>query len=89
MLSQKLKILKIHVTDHMKLKKKEDKSGDASVLPRRGKILMREIWRQSVEQRLKERTSRECPTRGSIRYTVTKHRHYCGYQEVFADRSLI
>jgi hypothetical protein len=48
-----------------------------------------EIWRQRVEQRLKERPSRDCPTRGSIPYTDTKPRSYCGCPEVIADRSLI
>jgi hypothetical protein len=41
------------------------------------------IWKQSVEP------SRDCPTWGSIPYTVTKPRHYCGCQEVLTDRSLI
>ena len=36
MLAQKLGIPKIQFTDHMKLKKKEDQSADASVLLRRG-----------------------------------------------------
>ena len=54
-------------TDQMKPKKKEDQSVDASVLIRRGnKILTGKIWRQSVEQRLKERPSRDCPTWESI-----------------------
>jgi hypothetical protein len=44
---------------------------------------------KGVEQRLKERPSRHCPTCGFIPYTVTKPRHYCGCQEVHADRSLI
>ena len=35
-LAHKLRILKIQFTDHMKLKKKEDQSVHASVLPRRG-----------------------------------------------------
>jgi hypothetical protein len=72
----------------MKLKKKDDQSVDTSVLLRRGgaKYSQEEIWRQSVEQGLKERPSRDCPTWGSIPYTV---RHYCGCQEVLADRSLI
>jgi hypothetical protein len=49
----------------MKLKKKEDQTVDALVLLRRGKIYSREkIRRQSVEQRLKERPSRDCPTWG-------------------------
>jgi hypothetical protein len=40
-----------------------------------------QIWRQSVEQRLKERPSRDCPTEGAILYTDTKPRHYCGCQK--------
>ena len=47
------------------------------------------IWRQSVEQRLKERPSRVCPTWESIPYIATKPRHHCGCWEVHADRSLI
>jgi hypothetical protein len=48
----------------MKLKKKDNQSMDASVLLRRGnKIPIREeLQRQSVEQRLKERPFRDCPT---------------------------
>ena len=53
------------------------------------KCSQEEIWRQSVEQRLKERPSRDCPTWGSIPYTATKPRHYCGCWEVLADMSLI
>jgi hypothetical protein len=42
MLAQKLRIPKIQLTDHMKLKEKEDQSVDVSVLLRKGnKILMR------------------------------------------------
>ena len=41
-----------------------------------------EIQRQSVEQRLKERPSRDCPTWGSIPYTATKLRYYCECQQV-------
>jgi hypothetical protein len=44
---------------------------------------------QRVEQRLKERPSRDCPTWGSIPHADTKPRHYCGCQEVLADRNLI
>jgi hypothetical protein len=74
----------------MKLKKKEDRSVDASDLFGRGnKILTGRILRQSVEQRLEEGLSRDCSTWGSIPYPVTKSRHYCGCQEVLADRSLI
>jgi hypothetical protein len=63
---------------------------DASVLLRRGnKILREEIWIQSMEQRSKERPSRDYPTWESIPYSVTKPRHYCRCQEVVAERSLI
>jgi hypothetical protein len=48
-----------------------------------------DIWRQSVEQSLKERPFRDCPTWGSIPYKVTKLRHYYGFQEVLAEWSLI
>ena len=58
-------------------------------LEARTKYSQEEIWRQSVEQILKERPSRHCPTWGSIPYTTTKPRHYCGCWEVLADRSLI
>ena len=90
-ISQKLGISKIEFTDQIKLKKKEDQSVDASVLSGRvSKILtggnMETEWSR---QKLKERPSRDCPTWGSIPYTVTKPRHYCGCQQVLADRSLI
>jgi hypothetical protein len=65
----------------MQLKKKEDQSVDASVLLRteRGtKYSGEQIWRQSAEQRLKERPSRDFPTWGFIPDTVTKLQHYCG-----------
>ena len=48
-----------------------------------------EIWRQRVEQRLKERPPRDCPTWESIPYTATKPRRYSGCQKVLADGSLI
>jgi hypothetical protein len=74
----------------MKLKKKEDQSMGAPVLlRRRTKNSQEQIWKYSVEQRLKERPSRDCPTWGFIPYTVTKTRQYCGCQEVHAERSLI
>jgi hypothetical protein len=47
------------------------------------------IRRHSIEQRLKERPSRDCLTWGFIPCSVTKHRHCCGCQEVHADRRLM
>jgi hypothetical protein len=44
----------------MKFMKKEDQSVGASFLLRRGKYSQENI--QSVEQRLRERPSRDCPT---------------------------
>jgi hypothetical protein len=74
----------------MKLMKKEDQSVKVSELLRRGtKILTEEIGRQSMDQRLKERSFRDCPKWRSITYAQTNPRNYCGYQEVLADRSLI
>jgi hypothetical protein len=76
--------------NYMKLKKKEDKNMDASVLLRRGnKFSQEEVWRQSVEQSLKERPSRDCPTWGSVPYTDSKHRLYCRCHKVLPDRTLI
>jgi hypothetical protein len=69
----------------MKLKKKVDQSVNASVLLRGGNKIQEEIWRQSVEQRLKKRPSRDCPTSRSIPYTVTKHGCYCGCQEMLTE----
>jgi hypothetical protein len=53
------------------------------------KYSQEEIWRQSVEQRLKERASRDCPTWDSIPYAVTKSGWSCGCWELLAERSLI
>jgi hypothetical protein len=51
-LAQKLRVIKIQFTDHMKLKKKEDQSLGPSVLLRRvKKYPQEETQRQSVEQR--------------------------------------
>jgi hypothetical protein len=87
-LTQKLGIPKIQFTDHLKLNKKEDQCvGGSTILRRRTKYSQEQIWRSSVEQRLKERPPRGCPTWGFIPYTVTKLRYYCECQEVHAERS--
>jgi hypothetical protein len=75
-LAQKFGIPKIQFTDHMKLKKKEDQRVDTSVFLEGGNKIWDEVWRQSVEQRLKEGPSRDCPTWEFIPYTDTKPRHY-------------
>ena len=75
----------------MKLKKKGEQNVDVVFLLRMGggdKIPWEEIQRLSVEQRLKEWSSRDCSTWGSIPHTVTEPRHYCGCKQVLADRSL-
>jgi hypothetical protein len=73
-----------------KVKKKENKVWILwSFLEVGTKYSWEEIQRQSLEQKLKERPSRDCPIWGSIPYTVTKPRHYCGCQQELADRSLI
>jgi hypothetical protein len=62
-LAPNLQILKMQLTGHMKLQKKEVQSVNSSVLLRRGnKYLKEQIQRQSVGQRLKERPTRDCPT---------------------------
>jgi hypothetical protein len=48
-----------------------------------------QIKRKSVDQRLKERLSRECPICVSILYSFTKPRYCCGGQEMHAGSSLI
>jgi hypothetical protein len=55
----------------------------------RTKYSQEEIWRQSVQQKLKERPSGGFRMWGSMPYTATTPGHYCGCQEVLADRSLI
>ena len=62
-LAQKFRIPKLQFTDHMKFKKKEDQSVGALILLKRGsKILTGVNTETNVEQRLKERSPRDCPT---------------------------
>jgi hypothetical protein len=69
----------------MKLKKKEDQSVDPLVLLcRENKIPMGVVTETNCGAKTEEKTIRGCLT-----YTVTKPRHYCGCQQVLADRSLI
>jgi hypothetical protein len=68
-LAQKLRISRIQFTDHIKLKKKEDQNMNPLYLLGRGnKILLDDIQRKSMEQRLRESSFRVCPICGSIQY---------------------
>ena len=74
----------------MKLKKKEDQSVGASVLLRKGnKILTGANTETKCRAETEGKTIQILSHLGNITYTVTKPRHYCGCQEVPADRSLI
>ena len=74
----------------MKLKKKEDQSVDASVLLRRGNtIFMGANMEIKCGAEMEERPFRDCPTWGSISYTVTKPGRDCKCWEVLAEGSLI
>jgi hypothetical protein len=84
-LAPKLWIPKIQFTDLMK-HKKEDQSVDPSVLLRT-KHSWEQIWRQSVEQGLKERSSRDSSTWGCIPYTVTKPWHYWDAKKCLLKRA--
>ena len=89
-LVQKLRIPKIQFAKHMKFKNNEDQNVDTSPFLRMGtKYPWKELQRQSLELRLKEGPSRDCPTRGSIPKTTTTPRDYCRCQQEFAGRTLI
>jgi hypothetical protein len=61
----------------MKLKTKEDQSMDTSSLFRMGnKIPIEDVTEIKFAAEMEGRTIRVCPTRGSITYSATKHRHY-------------
>ena len=76
--------------DHMKLKKKEDQSVDASVLLRKGnKILTGGNMGTKCEAETEGKAIQRWPTWRFIPYTDTEPRHYCRFQEVLTDRSLI
>jgi hypothetical protein len=75
----------------MKLKKKEDQSMDTMVLLRMGnKIPMGGDTEKKYGGETEGKAIHRLPhLAGSIPYTVHKPRHYCGCQQVLADRSLI
>jgi hypothetical protein len=88
-LAQKLEIPKIQLTDHIKHNKEDQGVGTSVRLKRRNKIFTGSNTETKCGAQTVERPSRDCPTWGSIPYTVTKVRHYCECQEVLAKRSLI
>jgi hypothetical protein len=65
----------------MKLKKKEDQSVDTLILLRRGsKIPMEGVTETKSKAETERMTILRLPHLGSIPYTNTKPRHYCGCQ---------
>ena len=89
-LDKKLGIPKIQFTNHMKLKRMKTTVWLLRFFLEGGvKIPMRGDTETMFGAKLKERPSSDCPTWGSIPYTVTKRRHYCECQDVLANRSLI
>ena len=87
---QKLGIPKIQFTNHMKLKKKKDRSVDTWFFLKRGnKIPIEGDTETKCGAETEGSPSSDCPTWGPIPYTVTKTKHYCEYQQELADRSLI
>jgi hypothetical protein len=77
----------------MKLKKKEDQSVDTLILLRRGnKIPMEGVIETKCGTEIEGMTIQRLPHKSPIQpipYIITKHRHYCGCQQVLADRNLI
>jgi hypothetical protein len=89
-LAQKFQIPKIQFTDHVKFNKKEDQSVEASGLLRRGnKMLIRGNMETKCEAETEGKAIQRWPTWRFIPYTDTEPRHYCRFQEVLTDRSLI
>jgi hypothetical protein len=89
-LAPKLRIPKIQFAKHLKLRKKEDQSVDTLFLLRMGnKIPMGGVTETKCGAETEGKAIQRLPTWGSVPYTVTKPRHYCGCQQVLADGSLI
>jgi hypothetical protein len=89
-LALKFGIPKIQFTDHMKLKKKAYQSVDTFILlRRRDKIPMGEVTETKCGAETEGKAIQRLPHLGSIPYTVTKPRHYCGCQQELVDRCLI
>ena len=78
-INPKAGIPKIHFTDHMKLKKKEGQSRDASVLLiRENKILMGGNMETKCSAETKGNAIQRLPHLGIHPVYSHKPRHYCG-----------
>ena len=74
----------------MKLKRKEDQSVDTLfLLGLKNKVPMEGVTETKVRAKMKGRIIQRLPHLGILSYTTTKPRHYCIYQQDFADRTLI
>jgi hypothetical protein len=74
----------------MKLKKKEDQTVETSVLLKRGnKIPMEGVTDAKYGAETEGKAIQRLPHVRIHLYTVIKPRHYCGCQQVLADRNLI
>ena len=81
-LAPKLGIPKIQLTDHMKLKIRKTKMWMLWFFLEGGaKHPWVETERQNVEQRLNEKSVRDCPICLTIPYSVITPRCYCGCQQ--------
>ena len=71
----------------MKIKKKEDQIVDTSFLLRIGnKIPIGGVTETKCRTEIEGKAIQRLPLLASIPNTVTKTRHYCGCQQVLADR---
>jgi hypothetical protein len=74
----------------MKLKKKEDQSVDTLILLRRGnKITMEGVTETKCATENEEMIIQRLPHLGIHPIYITKTKHFCGCQQVLADRSLL
>ena len=76
-------------TNHMNLKKKKDQSMDILALWRGKKLPMEGITKTNCGAETQGMAMQKLSHLGIHPYTVTKHRYYCGCQEVHSERSLI
>jgi hypothetical protein len=78
----------IKFAKHIKFKKKEDQSEKTLFLRMGNKIPIEGVSETMFGAEREGKTTRDCPTSGSIPYITTKSRLYCICQKDFADRTL-